>query len=387
MKGAYLLSALCLLFLPSLLVLSEAHTPTGIDVDGSTNSRPACEGETCNSNKKDRKAIKETKQEVPKLPDFQNGGIFVYFHLYKTGGSSVNDLFHYYINEDFQVTNPDDHIVMVLNREDMTKEDVDYSILQVEKNRSIVFYDFHVEYPATEYPTLMEAAPILDQWRSEAKAKDIPFFVVTTIREPLGHALSFFNFFHVVSGDEDWNPFKPLMEPTEENFLKTYVPNRLCHMMYDDAHGILEAPDEALADDVPDNLHFFMNDDELNRRNEESYCDADKVRQVLFGGTFDYVGVTEQMSTHVLPIATHLVFGNASLALEADRMKHIDYIFEVEEIKKPPLKKSSLSESTKAKVLEESKIDQALYEEALEKFGRWPSLLRSEVFPLPKPNW
>lgn len=320
------------------------------------------------------------EQEVPELPDFTYGGIFVYFHLYKTGGTSVNMFFHNLIFEYPEEHNPYHKIIMEVNREDMTKEDVDWSIEQVEQSRQIVFYNFHVEYPNYQYPTLVEAAPVLQQWRAEAEAKGIPFFASTTIREPLGHSLSFFNFFHVSDDGSYWNPFEGDLQPTEANFLKTYVPNRLCHLMYNDAQGILEVPKIALRNETLNNL----TEDLLNRRKEATSCDAVKVQEALFGGTFDYVGVTEELSTHSLPMFAKLIFGDASLAADAPREKKAqqvvnsfhDYDYdhnETEVVEVIVLKKEDLSEATKAKIMEESKIDQALYEEARKTFGHWPS--------------
>ena len=164
------------------------------------------------------------------------------------------------------------------------------------------------------------------------------------------------------------------MDPTEDNFLKTYVPNRLCHIMYDDAHSILEAPNYALRDGLVNDLHHFMDENELNRRKEPSFCDLTKVLEVL-DTSFDYVGVTEKLSTHILPMFTYLVFGDASWGLDASIKKKVDTFYDNEEDKKleiKPLKKHNLSEETKTKVLQESSLDQQLYETILTKFNHWP---------------
>jgi len=235
-----------------------------------------------------------------------------------------------------------------------------------------MFYNFHVEFPETMYPTLVEAALVLDQWRKYAESQGVPFFAATVLREPLSHALSFFNFFHVASEDSDWNPFTYYLEPTEENFLKTYVPNRMCHLLYNDAHGILEAPDFALRPDLVEDLHHFMDEDELNRRNEPSFCDVDVVRKILFDDTtFDFVGVTERLTTHILPMFMQIVFGDHTLSEGADRKKDSTLIFD-EPDEAPPLRKNKLSEATKEKVAKESAKDYQLYDEAVAKFAHWP---------------
>lgn len=337
----------------------------------------------------------ETNQSdlaVPELPDMTQGGILVYFHLYKTGGSSITELMVELKNEFEEFDENEDEeehgtyndevnsdfleskkLVFVNNREDMTDEDIEWSIGVAKDKKKPVFYNFHVEFPNTMYPTLTEAAPVLRAWREAATKAGVPFFVATVLREPLGHSLSFFNFFHVTIDEMEWSPFAGDMDPTEENFIKTFVPNRLCHLMYDDAHGILEAPDAALREGLKENLWHFMDENELNRRNEPSHCDTDKLRPVLFeDGTFDYVGVTERLSTHILPMFTKMVFGDSELARDAQPKKQAEKMTDDTWV---PLKKHALSDETKAMVAEKSSKDQQLYEDARDRFAHWPSLL------------
>jgi len=328
---------------------------------------------------------------VPELPDMSQGGILVYFHLYKTGGSSITELI-VELKEEFEEEDEEDEeegshyeqvnseflesrrLVFVNNREDMTNEDIEWSVKFAKDNKKPVFYNFHVEFPNTMYPTLVEAKPVLDAWRTAATAAGVPLFVATVLREPLGHALSFFNFFHVTIDEHEWSPFAGDMDATEENFVKTFVPNRLCHLMYDDAHGILEAPDEALREGLLKNLWHFMDEEELNRRNVPSNCDVDKLKDILFDGTtFDYVGVTDRLSTHILPMFTKMVFGDAELARDAKPKKKASNLTDDTWV---PLKKKDLSETTKAMVAEKSAKDQHLYEEARDRFAHWP-----EYFP------
>jgi hypothetical protein len=354
--------------------LAAEESPASVDETDAAEP-PTCGSAICEGKAFVEDVVVDIELAPPVIPDFTNGGILVYFHLYKTGGSSITELV-VETKADLDEALQDDEeemIVFVNNREDMTNEDIEESISMVKDKGKTVFYNFHVEFPSTMYPTLVEAAPVLDMWREAAKAQGVPFFLTTVLREPVGHALSFFNFFHVAVDEEEWSPFTGDLEPTEENFLKTYAPNRLCHLMYDDAHGILEAPDFALREGLLENLKYFMDEEEMDRRNEPSHCDADVVRKVLFGGTFDYVGVTERLSTHILPMFTQIIFGDHELAKVADKKKDITEMFEEDEM--PPLKKNKLSESTKEKIAKESSKDQQLYEEARDRFAHWPSYL------------
>jgi len=311
---------------------------------------------------------------APVIPDFTDGGIFVFFHLYKTGGSTVT---HHVVDvkdelEENLEDKEEEKIIFIVNREALYEEDIYDSVKEVKDKGIPLFYKFHVEFPSTDYPTMVEAAPLLQAWREHAEQENVPIFITSILRDPLALSLSFFNFFHVAGDDEqDWNPFTIDLDPSEENFLKTFVPNRLCHMMYNDAHGILEAPDFALKDFVKGDLPDFMDEEELNRRNEPSFCDVDRVHDVLFeSGIFDYVGITEKMSSHIMPLYMQIIFGDYKVAHDADHYKHVEFMFEEEEV--PPLRKNKVSEGTKAMVARESAKDQRLYETARDRFAHWP---------------
>ena len=162
-----------------------------------------------------------------------------------------------------------------------------------------------------------------------------------------------------------------------------------------DAHGILKAPDEAMREGLK---HKFISHKKemMNQRhtsNDPSFCDADLVREILFEGTtFDYVGVTERMSTTILPLIAKMIFGNHKLAMDAEQEKKIEDLFEVWNEKQEektatvdnlsermvPLRKDDLSESTKEMIARESAKDQQLYEEARDRFAHWPRYLSHE---------
>jgi len=163
----------------------------------------------------------------------------------------------------------------------------------------------------------------------------------------------------------------------------------------------LQAPSAALRPGLVDELHHFMDDDELHRRVDfdtkpPRICDIDKVREVL-NQSFDYIGVTENITPTILPIITYLLWGDASWADDAEQKKNVDNflgppdelteeeIAEEAEYEGPeeepeeivlPLKKHHLSAATTAQVLQESSIDQQLYEEYRDKYAHWPTYER-----------
>ena len=318
-------------------------------------------------------AVVDRALPPPALPDFSQGGIVVYFHLYKTGGTSITELI---VKTKEEHEDASQYLVIhnYNNGQDLDGGfDIQDSITLVQDHGKTIFYNFDSQSPSN-CPTLVEAIPVLDGWRRAAKAAGVPFFVTTVVREPLAHAVSFFNFFHVFDYDDedDWNPFTSDLAPTEDNFLKTYSPNRLCHWLYDDVHGILEAPEFALRAGLWDNRHHYRDAEEerTRRRHAPSPCDLEVVRKLLFGGTFDYVGVTERLSTQMLPMLTAMVFGDHTLAQEADQKLDITTVLTTDA--KSPLTMDTLSDATRDMVLRESSQDTALYEEARDRFAHWP---------------
>mmetsp|Transcript_33006 Transcript_33006/g.37847 ORF Transcript_33006/g.37847 Transcript_33006/m.37847 type:complete len:467 (+) Transcript_33006:84-1484(+) len=342
------------------------------------------------------------------VPNFTKGGIFVFLHLSKTGGTSFWALMNK-LQDKKQI---DFH----WKRQRMTQQDITDSIASAtsQNNKKAVVYLFHAEYPNPTYPTILDAAPLIDEWRTQATDWEVPFFAATTVRAPLGHALSVFNFYHVTNAEEDWNPFVGNLAPTEENFLKTFVPNRLCHLMTDDPHGIVQAPAVALREDVLEERNRLVleqheqkhdqglkkgqqqqqqqpqqrlrkipnNKDEEEETvevlSEQSVCDITTIHNILFvTGTFDYVGVTEQCSTHSFPLFMDIIVGNPAVAgIQTKVAKNTEFVFSThKENSRPPLKQEDLSETTRQQVALESALDQQLYQTALERLvqSQWPS--------------
>jgi len=291
------------------------------------------------------------------VPNFkESGGIFIHYHLYKTGGSTIG-----HFMEDLGKSDPEEETFFFrrIRKEVLWDAHCMAAIDKVANENKIVLYELHIEFPAPNYPTLVEMQLLLDRWRAAAKDRGVPFFAFTVLREPLAHALSFFNFFNVAGKPGQlWNPFQGEMEPTEENFLKTFQGNRQCIMLDLDAEGIFRAPKAVLRhpDIVPSHLRVKDNEETLYKK-----CRIQKVQDALFE-SLDWVGTTENLQNSTLPLMSKILLDDP----EVGRNRSSRKVFtENKKTKKhKPLEISDLSDFARARVKHETVWDQQLYNQA-----------------------
>mmetsp|Transcript_16255 Transcript_16255/g.37436 ORF Transcript_16255/g.37436 Transcript_16255/m.37436 type:complete len:416 (+) Transcript_16255:135-1382(+) len=332
-----------------------------------------------------------THREKGTLPDFTNGGIIVFYHVYKTGGSTVGKLMHELTQKDqsFYAPTPEDRVSEI--RSDggtenvygkamrskarlfftMIRKQIDWvedcvtTVNMAATAKKLVLLELHVEYPAPGFPSLVELAPKIEQWRALADQRGVGFFAFTVMREPVAHALSFFNFFHVGNNfgrdppsrdDHDyWNPFKPLMS-TEKNFLRSYYAhNRQCRMLSTDPQSIFAAP-----------KYLVWNKDKVTKEQvaiSRKPCDIDGVHDTFFH-SMDWVGTTEMLSNETLPLLTQLVLGDPSVGRKNPPFK----VFDNNPSGNVGMKSHNLSDKAMSIILDETELDRSLYADVARSF-------------------
>ena len=346
-----------------------------------------------------------THREKGSLPDFSNGGIVIFYHIYKTGGSTVGKLLHELTEENKKIHHAGRHIDNTEPDIDNTEKDIDNGGGDMEKaklnvfqramespatmfftmirkhidwegdcvrtldlastKKKLVLLELHVEDPAPKFQSLVELTPTIDRWRAEADRRGVGFFAFTLVREPVAHALSFFNFFHVGNKagrppptrfDHDfWNPFKPLA-PTERQFLRSYyAKNRQCRMLHSDPQSTYAAPKRLIWKD------HQATDKEIAELHQP--CEIDKVHDTLFQ-SLDWVGTTENLQNETLPLLTKIVVNDPSIGRNNKPFKVYDNI--------PNghigMKKGDLSNKTMSIILERTELDRGLYADVVRDF-------------------
>lgn len=317
------------------------------------------------------------------LPDFTNGGIIVFYHIYKTGGSTVGKMLHEMAKEDLaqfpkaksntgfegfkDAQWSPSRLFFTMIRKSIDWEDDCLATLDLAENhKKLVLLELHIEYPAPNFPSLVELSPILDKWRAEADRRGVGFFAFTQVREPVAHALSFFNFFHVGNSpkgrppptlrDHDyWNPFRPLPK-TQENFLHSYFANdRQCRMLNSDPQATIGAPYDIVW------KQKALSEEEVAESLRP--CRVDKVRDTFFN-SLDWVGTTENLQNETLPLLTQLVLNDPSVGRNNVPFK----VFDHNPTGAVGMKTYDLSNKTMATILERTQLDQSLYREVTQNF-------------------
>ncbi|VEU33657.1 unnamed protein product [Pseudo-nitzschia multistriata] len=343
-------------------------------------------GDSLDSFKYDRDASSAwekvpTHRQKGTLPDFSNGGVVVFYHVYKTGGSTVGKLLHEIAKKDQdnfkeEVEQDKDERKPKLNIYQralkspakmfftMIRKHVDWerdclkTLDLASQNKKLLLLELHVEDPAPDFPSLVELSSTIDRWRAEADRRGVGFFSFTLVREPVAHALSFFNFFHVGNNcgrpppsrnDHDaWNPFKPLSS-TESNFLKSYYANnRQCRMLSSDPQSTRAAPQVLVW------RKDLINGEDLAESRQP--CAIDEVHNSLFN-SMDWVGTTEKLSNETLPLLTQIVLNDPRVGRDNKPFK----VFDNNPNHNVGMKAHDLSNETMAAILERTELDRVLY--------------------------
>lgn len=303
--------------------------------------------------------LSATHRETGTLPTFQKGGIIFFYHIYKTGGSTVGKMMH-----SMSMRRQNIHFTMI--RKTVDWKNCLWALNMAEHDQKLVLLEFHVEYPAPTFPSLVEMAPIIERWRTEAHKRDLGFFAFTLVREPVAHAISFFNFFSVgmtaPSDTKEWNPFRT-MAPTEKNLMHSFVGNRQCQMLGVDPESTASVPTDILRDPVHDNdgtskVAPSERDDDLNYIRA---CEDEKVKNVLYH-SLDWVGTTEKLQNETLPLLSKLILKDSRVGFNTTPFK----VFSKNTRGIQGVSKKNLSYESLARIEKETELDRAIYNEVLQ---------------------
>ncbi|KAG7358640.1 sulfotransferase family protein [Nitzschia inconspicua] len=282
------------------------------------------------------------------LPDFSNGGIVAFYHMYKTGGSTTGMMMNRLAGK------YDDRMNFTMMREFVRWEEECLPVLDLaEREKKIVLVELHVEHPSPHFPSIVDLAPTMKRWRMEAHRRNLGFFSFTLVREPVSHTISFFNFFQVrlESYDRDWNPWRA-QAPTETNLMQQFVPDRQCRMLGSDPEGTMSAPASGMWEPPP----TPKNPDLRNCRMQELY-DA-------IWDTMDWVGLTETLSNETLPLLSKLLINNATYGKDTKPVK----VFNRGKSKIRGVLKEDLSPASLDRIKRESVNDKKLWDDVRRNF-------------------
>jgi len=296
------------------------------------------------------------KDYLSALPDFERngGGLVVFYHVAKTGGSTIRSLFQKVSQEKpsqfsyRRISSPfrdelEDSTNIDSSDGEMclppgiypqwpTKVHGQFQRLlsnnfNEESKEKTTLLEIHGGSPG-----LRELLPLIKEWREMSKSNNKPFFAFTTIREPVSYAKSYFKQFHL-NCEHDWCEQDKYEDATEENLLMSTQLNRQCFLLN----------------------HASSVAGMKKRFYEKCKVTEDDCKDILkaMEDNLDWIGTTERLSKDTIPLLLRM-FGFAYDDVST-KNKTIGRNEKVSE--KLPYEKS-LDES---KVLALSPFDQAMY--------------------------
>jgi hypothetical protein len=262
-----------------------------------------------------------------RFPLFEDGGVVVFLHIAKTGGTSIRKNFGNFSHIDFKT----------LYTMDQWKEASDTADRLLtrkvpEDERRILFLEPH-GMKAMGMPTLHQ---YLRRWRRFATLHNTSFFAFTLVREPVSYAVSYFNFFNAKPCSIPRCPWK-LYPASDENLLKTNRPDMQCMLL------------------ARDHWDIFMNDVHPEQVDKD---ECDDVYQTI-RKEMDWVGTTEEMSAETIPLLTRMLTHNQTLA---ESMGVFNVIKATKPGSKIILSPDTLQPDTVDAIRTMSSNDQAIYE-------------------------
>jgi hypothetical protein len=233
------------------------------------------------------------RREQRQIPMFNDtGGIIIFIHIAKTGGSSIREGFKKL---------PNTAVKRIMNEAQLNgkRDKIDWYLSSSNNKATIkggrekvLLLEIHGHHG--EPMSIFQMHSYIQYWRTKAAVNKKNIFIFTLFRETTAFHLSYFTFFRHPNCQELWCD-RPVLAQTEENLMKSMIPNHQCHYL---ARKFNKTA---------------MNIATLTTPVTESECES---VQTLLEQDVDWVGTTDLLSTTTLPLLTYMVAGNASLAKE-----------------------------------------------------------------------
>jgi hypothetical protein len=269
------------------------------------------------------------KWQSRKLPTFDEGGVVLFFHVAKTGGTSIRTIFGdrsriptVYLET---VSNASTFLNRAILVDRILTRNTTFDI-----GKNVLFLETH----GYQAPALPFMHTHIQRWRQMSAEHGTSFFAFTIIRDPVSYAVSYFNFFNAAPCALGFCPW-PLFQPTEGNLVETTEANNQCLLMARDHWGI------------------FMQ----KNRTAPTPQECDNVYDMLLQD-MDWVGTTEMLSRETIPLLTLMLSHNMTLAKTALQKNNVMAATKTES---SYVKRSSLHSSTVDYIRSMSYLDQELY--------------------------
>jgi hypothetical protein len=265
-----------------------------------------------------------------KLPMFnETGGIIIFIHIAKTGGSSIREGFRKI---------PNISVKRIMNEAQLKgkRDKIDWYV-SAHNNQStldsrrekVLLLEIHGYHG--EPMSIFQIHKYIQYWRVQAAANKKQVFVFTLFREPAAFHLSYFTFFRHPNCHELWCD-RPVLPQTETHLIQSMIPNHQCQFL---ARTFAK---------------IATNNTTMTTPVTESECESVQTLLLL---DVDWIGTTDSLSKTTLPLLTYIVAGNASIAN--------DFVIVNRQNVKKKLQLHDISNRTIHTIRQKSNIDEQLY--------------------------
>jgi len=286
--------------------------------------------------------LTELTKPQRKIPKFENGGLVIFFHLAKTGGTGIR------IN--FNRTMPHVQVEHVGTMDGMHQASLTATKFLEQRQDPLQYPDKTVLFLELHgiLPSLFAMHAAFANWRVMAARHNTTFFTFSVLREPVSYAVSYFNFYQAEPCS--FSTCKTaLVQPSEDNLSRLLLFNHQCELL------------------AREHWELFGTRAELFHRNVTA--DECRAAYVLLKADMDWVGTTAALSTETLPLLTSMLTHNAAKGAHMDPIN--------KSWKPGRLTVDALSVPTVNRIVARSQYDIELYEAALRDYpvSMWEDLV------------
>lgn len=280
-------------------------------------------------------------KEQRQLPMFnETGGIILFIHIAKTGGSSIREGFKKL---------PNTSVKRIMNEAQLNgkRDKIEWYVSPNNNKEKVLLLEIHGHHG--EPMSIFKMHPYIQYWRRQADMNKKSIFVFTLFRETVAFHLSYFTFFRHPNCQELWCG-RPGLPQTEEYLVKSIIPNHQCQYL---AHEFNKTT---------------MNNVMMVSSVTNSECES---AQALLQQDVDWIGTTDSLSKATLPMLTYMVAGNASIAK--------DFPIANRQNVNKKLQLYNISNNAIQHIKQESNLDQQLYDMARQQYtlDMWSNFVTS----------
>lgn len=253
------------------------------------------------------------------LPSFAhgNGGVILFYHVAKTGGTTVRSIFQKKAQHGFtymryscasglkkkgsnSTLNTNECFARDWCKMQFAKltETIQLALSKTPKHQPTLLLEIHGGLPGLDV-----IVRYIQKWRDQSAESGKPFFAFTLVREPIAFSVSYFKAFHVNCNWVWCEKFAKTSSYSPQALMDSLISNRQCFFL----HYL-----SAVQGMKP---HFYK-------------CARTRDQCIeLYGrlaNTLDWIGTTENLSYDTIPILQHLLYGPRVVNKNSTRSDGVD---------------------------------------------------------------